>query len=76
MVCIFPEGKLTGDGEINEFKSGLTRILQETPVPVIPLALQGLWGSFFQSRPGQRAVSSILVAGDAGGGVGGRGGSG
>ena len=42
LVCIFPEGKLTTDGELNEFKSGIERILDETPVPVIPLALQGL----------------------------------
>ncbi|MBK5542921.1 MFS transporter [Pseudomonas sp. TH05] len=53
LVCIFPEGKLTADGELNEFKGGLTRILQETPVPVIPLALQGLWGSFFSRDPGK-----------------------
>lgn len=51
LVCIFPEGKLTADGQINEFKGGLTRILEETPVPVIPLALQGLWGSFFSRDP-------------------------
>jgi 1-acyl-sn-glycerol-3-phosphate acyltransferase len=44
---------LTADGEINEFKGGLTRILEETPVPVIPLALQGLWGSFFSRDPGK-----------------------
>ncbi|MNN90307.1 2-acyl-glycerophospho-ethanolamine acyltransferase [compost metagenome] len=50
-MCIFPEGKLTGDGEIDEFKGGLTRILEQTPVPVIPLALQGLWGSFFSRDP-------------------------
>ena len=31
---LFPEGKLTADGEISEFKGGLTRILEETPVPV------------------------------------------
>ncbi|WP_248796855.1 MFS transporter [Pseudomonas sp. MWU13-2105] len=51
LVCIFPEGKLTSDGEINEFKGGMTRVLEETPVPVIPLALQGLWGSFFSRDP-------------------------
>ena len=51
LVCIFPEGKLTTDGELNEFKSGIERILDETPVPVIPLALQGLWGSFFSRDP-------------------------
>ncbi|BBP75403.1 MFS transporter [Pseudomonas sp. Ost2] len=51
LVCIFPEGKLTTDGEISEFKGGMTRVLEETPVPVIPLALQGLWGSFFSRDP-------------------------
>ncbi|WP_448124798.1 MFS transporter [Pseudomonas veronii] len=51
LVCIFPEGKLTSDGEMNEFRGGVTRILEETPVPVIPLALQGLWGSFFSRDP-------------------------
>ncbi len=70
LVCIFPEGKLTGDGEISEFKSGLTRILEETPVPVIPLALQGLWGSFFSRDPNKgwfhRLWSRVtLVAGPA-----------
>ena len=70
LVCIFPEGKLTGDGELNEFKSGIERILEETPVPVIPLALQGLWGSFFSRDPAkglfQRLWSRVtLVAGEA-----------
>ncbi|MDB5984478.1 MAG: 1-acyl-sn-glycerol-3-phosphate acyltransferase [Pseudomonas sp.] len=70
LVCIFPEGKLTTDGEINEFKGGVTRILEETPVPVIPLALQGLWGSFFSRDPNKgflrRLWSRItLVAGPA-----------
>jgi 1-acyl-sn-glycerol-3-phosphate acyltransferase len=54
LVCIFPEGKLTGDGEIDEFKGGMTRIIEQTSVPVIPLALQGLWGSFFSRDPGKK----------------------
>ncbi|PAU66137.1 glycerol acyltransferase [Pseudomonas sp. PIC25] len=70
VVCIFPEGKLTGDGEINEFKAGVERILAENPVPVIPMALQGLWGSFFSRDPNKgffkRFWSRItLVAGPA-----------
>ena len=69
-MCIFPEGKLTTDGEINEFKGGLTRILEETPVPVIPLALQGLWGSFFSRDPNKGLFKRLwsrvtLVAGSA-----------
>ncbi len=51
VVCIFPEGKLTTDGEINEFKAGVERILEENPVPVVPMALRGLWGSFFSRDP-------------------------
>jgi 1-acyl-sn-glycerol-3-phosphate acyltransferase len=51
LVCIFPEGKLTLDGEIDEFKAGVERVLAENPVPVIPLALQGLWGSYFSRDP-------------------------
>ena len=51
VVCIFPEGKLTTTGEIDEFKAGVERILATTPVPVIPMALQGLWGSFFSRDP-------------------------
>ena len=55
MVCIFPEGRLTTDGDLGPFRPGIERILQRNPVPVIPLALQGLWGSFF-SRAGGHAM--------------------
>jgi len=47
LVCIFPEGKLTQNGEINAFKAGVQTILERTPVPVIPMALRGLWGSIY-----------------------------
>lgn len=68
LVCIFPEGKLTADGQVNEFKSGIERILEENPVPVIPMALQGLWGSFFSRDPHKRFFRRLwsrikLVAG-------------
>ncbi|MDR2306048.1 MAG: MFS transporter [Paucimonas sp.] len=70
LVCIFPEGKLSSDGEIDVFKGGVSRILEETPVPVIPLALQGLWGSFFSRDPNKgffkRLWSRVtIVAGTA-----------
>jgi len=52
LVLIFPEGGITRDGEINRFRPGVTRILQSDPVPVIPLALCGLWGSFFSRHDG------------------------
>jgi 1-acyl-sn-glycerol-3-phosphate acyltransferase len=47
LVCIFPEGKLTADGDMNVFRPGMTRILGETPVPVVPMAIGGLWTSMF-----------------------------
>ncbi|MGB2683294.1 MAG: MFS transporter [Candidatus Competibacter sp.] len=53
VVGIFPEGRLTPDGEIGSFKSGIERILKRTPVPVVPMALRGLWGSFFSRRHGK-----------------------
>jgi 1-acyl-sn-glycerol-3-phosphate acyltransferase len=56
LVGIFPEGRLTDSGEIQPFRPGLRRILDETPVPVVPMALRGLWGSFF-SRKGGRAMT-------------------
>ncbi|MDD3765477.1 MAG: MFS transporter [Nevskiales bacterium] len=50
VVCIFPEGALTPDGEIQTFRPGIERIIARTPVPVIPMALKGLWGSIFSRR--------------------------
>lgn len=52
LVCIFPEGKLTRDGEINEFKGGVMKIVERSPVPVIPMALRGLWGSLLSRDKG------------------------
>jgi 1-acyl-sn-glycerol-3-phosphate acyltransferase len=45
LVCIFPEGKLTSTGELNEFRGGIAKIVERSQVPVIPMALRGLWGS-------------------------------
>jgi 1-acyl-sn-glycerol-3-phosphate acyltransferase len=61
LVCIFPEGRITKDGELNVFRPGVQRIVERTPVPVVPLALRGLWGSFF-SRFGGAAFAEPLDA--------------
>src|SRR5438105_442153 len=54
IVGIFPEGKLTETGELNPFRPGVQQMVATTPVPVIPMALRGLWGSFFsRSRDGK-----------------------
>jgi 1-acyl-sn-glycerol-3-phosphate acyltransferase len=52
LVCIFPEGRLSPDGELSPFRPGIERIVARNPVPVIPLALRGLWGSYFSRKEG------------------------
>ena len=69
LVCIFPEGRLTATGEMNPFRPGVERIVHRSPVPVVPMALRGLWGSFFSRshegrafrQPFQRVWSRIEV---------------
>jgi 1-acyl-sn-glycerol-3-phosphate acyltransferase len=51
LVCIFPEGKLTRTGELSEFRGGVAKIVERSKVPVIPMALRGLWGSVFSRDP-------------------------
>ena len=58
LVCIFPEGRLTTDGEIREFRAGMLRILKETPVQVVPMAVSNLWGSMF-SRYSKALVNRL-----------------
>ncbi|HXS04777.1 MAG TPA: MFS transporter [Rhodanobacter sp.] len=50
LVCIFPEGGLTDDGDIATFRPGVEKILARRPVPVLPMALRGLWGSVWSRR--------------------------
>lgn len=50
VVCIFPEGRLTTDGSMRAFRDGVEKIITRRPVPVIPMALQGLWGSAFSRQ--------------------------
>ena len=73
LLCIFPEGGITRDGTLQPFKGGIMKILETHPVPVVPIALRNLWGSFFSraeqggamTRPFRRGAFSRvgLVAG-------------
>jgi 1-acyl-sn-glycerol-3-phosphate acyltransferase len=65
LLGIFPEGGITRDGQLQEFRGGIMKVLQDRPVPVVPVALQNLWGSFFSriegsamSRPFRRGLFS------------------
>jgi 1-acyl-sn-glycerol-3-phosphate acyltransferase len=58
IIGIFPEGKITKTGELNPFRHGLTVLLARCEAagiapPVVPMALQGLWGSYFSRVDGQ-----------------------
>jgi 1-acyl-sn-glycerol-3-phosphate acyltransferase len=62
IVGIFPEGRLTHTGELNRFRAGVRQIVETTPVPVVPMALRGLWGSLFsrsRSRQGRAGRSTM-----------------
>ncbi|MDO6386432.1 MFS transporter [Uliginosibacterium sp. 31-12] len=62
LIFIFPEGTITRDGEIGPFKGGLNKILRRNPVPVVPMALRGLWGGYF-SRAYGCAMSKLFPRG-------------
>ena len=57
LVCIFPEGRITDTGDLYPFKQGAVRIVERNPVPVIPMALRGLWGSWFSRKSGKAFTS-------------------
>ncbi|MEM9727171.1 MAG: MFS transporter [Myxococcota bacterium] len=52
VVCLFPEGELTQDGELGALKPGIEKVVARTPVPVIPVRLDGMWGSYFSRKDG------------------------
>jgi 1-acyl-sn-glycerol-3-phosphate acyltransferase len=56
LLGIFPEGSITRDGELQPFKGGVLKILQANPVPVVPIGLSNLWGSFFSRIEQGRAM--------------------
>jgi 1-acyl-sn-glycerol-3-phosphate acyltransferase len=64
IVCIFPEGGISRDGEVHRFRPGIEKIIERRPVPVIPMALGGIWGSWFsrQSGGGLRKIPGRLWA--------------
>jgi acyl-[acyl-carrier-protein]-phospholipid O-acyltransferase/long-chain-fatty-acid--[acyl-carrier-protein] ligase len=53
LVCIFAEGSLTRTGQLQPFQRGLMKIVEGTGAPVIPVYLDGLWGSIFSFFQGK-----------------------
>jgi len=65
LVCIFLEGSLTRDGGSNMFRTGIQKIIERSPVPVVPMALRGLWGSIYsrnKDNPFERAFRRGLFS--------------
>lgn len=52
LVGLFSEGRITDNGELHPFRPGIRRILERSPVSVVPLALRGLWSSTFSRKDG------------------------
>jgi len=61
LVGLFPEGRLTADGEMGPFRPGIAQIVARTPVPVIPMALSGLWESLFARNPARLRHAGKLL---------------
>lgn len=61
LICIFPEGQITKDGKLNLFRPGIERILLSSQVPVIPMTIHGLWGSFFSRKYGKAATRFSVI---------------
>jgi acyl-[acyl-carrier-protein]-phospholipid O-acyltransferase/long-chain-fatty-acid--[acyl-carrier-protein] ligase len=53
LVCIFPEGGITRNGQIQAFRQGIMKIVEGTQAPVVPIYLDELWGSIFSFERGR-----------------------
>jgi 1-acyl-sn-glycerol-3-phosphate acyltransferase len=61
ILCLFPEGGITKDGNLDGFRPGIDKMLERVQVPVIPMTLNGLWGSFLSRKYGGKALSKPAV---------------
>ena len=52
---------MTEDGAMGPFRPGLERIVQKRPVPVIPVAVDGLFGSRLSRSPQARFRAEVHV---------------
>lgn len=53
VVCIFAEGQITRIGQMMPFRRGFERIMKDVEAPIIPVALDGVWGSIFSFEKGR-----------------------
>lgn len=70
LICIFPEGAISKDGKLAPFREGLKKVAESEPAPIVPVAISGLWGSYFSRergkalkglpRPSRRRIKVII----------------
>jgi acyl-[acyl-carrier-protein]-phospholipid O-acyltransferase/long-chain-fatty-acid--[acyl-carrier-protein] ligase len=53
VVCIFAEGQITRIGHLLPFRRGFERIMKDVEAPIIPVGLDGVWGSIFSFQKGR-----------------------
>jgi acyl-[acyl-carrier-protein]-phospholipid O-acyltransferase / long-chain-fatty-acid--[acyl-carrier-protein] ligase len=53
LVCVFAEGQITRTGQLLPFRRGLERIMKGVDAPIIPVNLDGTWGSIFSFEGGR-----------------------
>lgn len=53
VICLFPEGGISRDGELKPFRPGFALMARQAEAPVVPFHLEGLWGSIFSYHGGR-----------------------
>jgi 1-acyl-sn-glycerol-3-phosphate acyltransferase len=56
LLCVFPEGNLTDDGTIKEFKHGIKYLWNQCPTPIIPIAIDGFYDTIFSRKPEKKKL--------------------
>ncbi|HEY1788374.1 MAG TPA: acyl-[ACP]--phospholipid O-acyltransferase [Verrucomicrobiae bacterium] len=56
IVCIFAEGQVTRIGQMLPFRRGFERIMKDVDAPIIPVGLDGVWGSLFSFEGGRAFI--------------------
>jgi len=53
VICIFAEGQITRIGHLLPFRRGFERIMKDVDAPIVPVGLDGVWGSIFSYKRGR-----------------------
>jgi len=69
IVCLFPEGAISRNGQLGDFKHGFEKTVSEVEGVILPFYIRGLWGSrfshsssFMKSKPVSGLRRDVIVA--------------